>query len=225
MALRCGLIACLVLTAAGLTSAAQADDLTAKLRADIDKAAKAYAAITEKSDKALSSGFDKEIEVVKKAKMAAEDRVKLVESLGKEKEAFDDAGALPFSPRMRPRAVAYLAEVQSAVRPLAKSYDKLIDHYTAVGDANAARQAVLEKSKATRKVVGVATHRGGPSYALNADGTIGDGRFTWSLDGRALVMRIGRVVDTCVVAADGRSYSNTNNLGERCIGDLTRPKQ
>ena len=225
MALRCWMIACLALATAQLTSAVVADDSSVKLKADIEKTAKAHAAVLEKSDKTLSLAIDKEIEVVKKAKMKAEDRVKLIDLLGKEKEAFEEVGMLPFSPRMRARTVVYLAEVQAAIRPLAKSYDKLIDHYSTAGDANAAKQAVLDKNKAIRKVVCVVNHKGGPSYELNADGTIGDGQFTWSLDNKALVLRIGRVVDTCVVAEDGKSYSNTNNLGGHCTGDLTKSKQ
>ena len=82
MALRCLMIACLALAAAQLTPTGAADDPTVKLKADIDKAAKAHTAVTEKSDMTLSAAFDKEIEVVKKAKMKAEDRVKLIDSLG-----------------------------------------------------------------------------------------------------------------------------------------------
>lgn len=222
MAIRCWVLACLTFAAAELRAA---DDPVVKLRAEIDKAAKAHAVATEKSAKTLYAAFDKEIEAVKKAKLKAEDRVKLIDSLRSDKEAFDEAGVIPFSPRMRTNTLVYLAEVQTPLRALAKSYDKLIDHFTTAGEMNAAKQTIVEKNKAIRKVIGVVTHKNCPPHELNVDGTIGDGQSTWSLDKKALVLRVGKYVDTCIVAEDGKSYLNTNNFGERCEGTLTKPKQ
>ncbi len=200
----------------------------------IDKSLGDYGNACQIADEKRSAAFDKEIALVRKLRREkADDRQRLIDTIGVEKATFEKHGTIPFSPRMRDRAIQYLNSLGKARQPLSKTYDEAIRHFQKENDDDAASEVTAEKEKVLApKVVGVWRCEGGRTkftFTLYSDGTGAPDR-TWTLgnDGMVVTNRSPRApkggyIDKCVIDETGRSLVLKNQEGFSVKGKRIDP--
>jgi tRNA A-37 threonylcarbamoyl transferase component Bud32 len=174
----------------------------------------------------LLEGFDAAIAELRSANGSAEEKVKWIEKLKKEKELFDKSGMIPWSEPMRPHVDRYLDSLGRAQRNLQAAYEPLIDKANRAGDDEEAARLFSEKKKRLDvKVIAQWRHFvNGIEVSVNklySNGIINnsEGFETWNYANGVLVFQWpnpngpgGVFRDALQVSANGETYAGTNNV-------------
>jgi serine/threonine protein kinase len=199
----------------------------------IKKSRAGYEAAMKRADAALLAAFDQELEALPKAKMKAEDRVKLIDVVQGEKAVYKTKGRIPWSAPLRTAALEYVNAMTASRNRLAQNYDRVADACLRKKEEERAKVYMAEKQRALQpKVLAVWRYTYAPGKTnrveLYSDGLVDRGPLTWSWDREAVVLRHvdpkakgGVWIDTCRLSFDGKSISGTNQVGHAKSGTLS----
>ncbi len=234
------MVYCLGFLLFAVSNHVSAFELPKTLRDGIDKAGTQYSDAYKAADEKLTLAFDKQIDLVRKtAKLKPAEKQAFIEAIESEKAAFAKHGTVPFSSPMRESTAVYLTQLDRARIPLAKAYDKAIEHAqvkdkddTAAADLAAEKQMFLSP-----KVVGVWDCQGvnfklSMKLTLYADftGQSPETQRTWQFNKNGIVMRFpspkapgGFYVETCTFDDSGQSFETRNQEGASYRGTRIDP--
>ena len=200
-----------------------------KVQKDLDKAGADYDRLRESAEKKLSDTFETEQEAVRKSpNFKGSVKLEMVAELAAEKATFEKHGTIPFSPRLRTAAMAYMKALQQARTPFEKAYEKVIDDsIKAKDDATGIARIVDEMKKILKaSAVGVWACTGVSfeknfKYVFNSDGSMEvDGKLdksTWSLEKDKIVTihreaggPAGGWTTNITIDRDGQSFTAVN---------------
>jgi hypothetical protein len=197
----------------------------------INKDKEVYLAAMKKAEEKLLAAFDRELDILPKAKMKPEERLKLIDVVKAEKVAFQNRGRIPWSAPMRVAMHDYLKTMIASRRRLAQSFDKATIFYMKSENAKSKAYSAW-KSEALRPIVlSVWNYTWAPGktarWEFFSDGTIGGGLVTWALEKDLVIakradagVKGGYWIDTCKLSRDGKTMSGANQLGHRKSGQL-----
>lgn len=225
-----------------LTPAQSTADLPEKLKQEVESAKSKYAEAYKAADKKLLETFDTEMANVRKQPgLKAEERQQLIEAIGIEKAAFEKAGAIPFSLRMRTATISYLTRISDMQRPVAAIYDKAIEYSTKNKDDEGSAKLVTEKRMFLKpRTIAIwdckgINWKGGMIYHLYADGTSRINNeshtSTWTFIKDKLVVKNpapnappGGWIDTFTFEPLGQLFTASNQKGGKFSGKWIGPK-
>lgn len=196
-----------------------------------------FASAVKRAEEKLLARFDAQIQAMRTVKVSAEDRLKLIETVKAEKEAFNRSGAFPWSGPMRTGLFAYVKSMTLAARDLEKSFDREIDRATKRKDEEAAAKLLTEKKALlTSRAIGALDCTGTTfnrkwRIVLFSNGTITNpAPGTWTFDHDVLVLYLpdakapkGIFIDRCALAIDGKSLSAVSNSGGKWTAKFVLP--
>lgn len=199
-----------------------------------------HAEVVEKARQSLIDAFEQTMSQARTEKdLSGEQRVKLIDAVKKEQEAFEKSGRIPFSPVMREHAIRYLAAVNKSAVRLARDYVRFIKQAQSDGDEAVIRQLIAEQ-RALAFPVGTWECRGENfqrkfTWILYSDFTVnpsddGSDAFPkgWSFlpDGGMLITNHapgapkGGFKDQCQLSQDGQLFEAKNQKGGVYTGRL-----
>lgn len=206
-----------------------AAELPVSYRKAIDKALDDYAKSCSTAEEKLAKSFDTVMEQLRKnPQTAPELRQSQIEDLSADKTSFLKTGTIPFSAPMRTAVNQYLSAIDKSRSQVSKEYDKAIDHLQRkVKDDGEASTLIEEKKKAlTPRIVGVwdctgTSWKSNFTWNLYSNGTFNErSDYTWRIEGDKLVLRYPGFVDTCQIAANGKTMKAANQKDATYIGRL-----
>jgi hypothetical protein len=210
---------------------------------DIDKFEARKAAHTEVVEKARQTLIDAFELTMSQAwtekDLSGEQRVKLIDAVKREQEAFEKSGRIPFSPVMREHVLRYLAAINKSALGLARDYQRFIKKSQSDGDEALTKQLIAEQH-ALAFPVGTWECRGENfqrkfTWILYSDFTVnpsddGNDAFPkgWSFlpDGGMLITNHapgapkGGFKDKCQLSQDGQLFEAKNQTGGVYTGRL-----
>jgi hypothetical protein len=156
--------------------------------AALEKARKTFAAASDRARKELLESFAYAEKVAINA--GDLDGVKTIRS---EKEAFDNGGKLPVSPRMKKAALVYQVEMKQATAALERTYELVVRELTRAGKIADAEKVQAELKDVLNK---------SPTVKIDRPGEVGSKadlqkflpETTWTLDGGLTFKPDGSVV-------------------------------
>jgi hypothetical protein len=224
------------LTLAGYSFVAAAD-LPADIQRGIDKGRSGYEEACKSADKKLLAAFDAEIDAIRKQPgLKGEAKQAAIQGIEKEKETYEKNATIPFSPRMRAAAIAYLKVIRQATRPAELAYDRAIDHLTKAKDDAAAAALVAQKQKLLKSPLVArlsftnANKTNSFTSSLFANGMGGSSLVTWVLETDKLIITNrqpgsppGGWVDALTFDNNGQTFVAKNQIGVIHTGNVIEP--
>jgi hypothetical protein len=206
---------------------------------EFEKKKAEHAKTLEEVKKDLDVAFEKRIELAGKKKGATpEERLKVVESLQREKDKCASSNCIPFSPQMRDEAIRYLERVNRSATVLAKAYDRQIARATNDNEIELTK-SLMNQKQALAVVVGTwecqgTNFRGNFTWTLYSDFSINRANANenfpkgWAFqpNGGMLIKNFspgapkGGYNDKCTISRDGQLLEAKNQFGGVYIGSL-----
>lgn len=190
--------------------------------ADLSKANTTYEEARNKARAELTRGFDQAIDKVGRQKLAAEERLKMIDILKAEKERFEKKELIPWSEPMRPYLASYQRTLAAAEADLKRAYQRAIDRALKnKADDEIERLRTDLTAALDAKVLALWKHLPGNqvrTIRLWSNGRLGeDGKSNWTYERGTLTLRFadpkapgGFWIDVCQVSQDGTTYSGEN---------------
>ncbi len=186
-----------------------------------------YEAAMRQADGKLLAAFDQELDLLKRKKLSADDRLKFIDAVKEEKVAFATKGRIPWSPWMRKPLLEYLKALAANRHALALEYDRIIDSQTkASNDAKAKEYQAKKRLALQPKVLAVWTYhvprRPPRRLEFLADGTINGGPAIWRVFMDRVELKGRTWTDKHKTSADGKSMSGANQARVRISAQLVQ---